>query len=65
MSAAAITLPTPTDLAAAARPTELPAAISAAASASIDDRKSATPRLQGFLHAVPIIARERGICGFF
>lgn len=32
---------------------------------SIDDRKSATPRLRGFLHAVPIIARERGIRGFF
>ncbi|KAK0714162.1 putative tricarboxylate transporter mitochondrial carrier protein [Lasiosphaeria miniovina] len=31
----------------------------------IDDRKSATPRLRGFLHAVPIIARERGIRGFF
>jgi solute carrier family 25 citrate transporter 1 len=32
---------------------------------SIDDRKSAKPRLRGFLHAVPIIARERGIRGFF
>jgi solute carrier family 25 (mitochondrial citrate transporter), member 1 len=32
---------------------------------SIDDRKSANPRLRGFLHAVPIIARERGIRGFF
>ncbi|KAH6614482.1 mitochondrial carrier domain-containing protein [Chaetomium sp. MPI-SDFR-AT-0129] len=31
----------------------------------IDDRKSANPRLRGFLHAVPIIARERGIRGFF
>ncbi|OAQ99287.1 hypothetical protein LLEC1_05343 [Akanthomyces lecanii] len=31
----------------------------------IDDRKSAKPRLRGFLHAVPIIARERGIRGFF
>jgi solute carrier family 25 citrate transporter 1 len=32
---------------------------------SIDDRKSAQPRMKGFLHAVPIIARERGIRGFF
>ncbi|KFY52605.1 hypothetical protein V496_08325 [Pseudogymnoascus sp. VKM F-4515 (FW-2607)] len=31
----------------------------------IDDRKAAKPRLRGFLHAVPIIARERGIRGFF
>jgi solute carrier family 25 citrate transporter 1 len=31
----------------------------------IDDRKSANPRMRGFLHAVPIIARERGIRGFF
>ncbi|KAI9731466.1 MAG: hypothetical protein M1818_007856 [Claussenomyces sp. TS43310] len=31
----------------------------------IDDRKSATPRMRGFLHAVPIIARERGLRGFF
>lgn len=31
----------------------------------IDDRKSATPRLRGFLHAVPIMARERGLRGFF
>ncbi|KAJ2896879.1 putative tricarboxylate transporter mitochondrial carrier protein [Zalerion maritima] len=31
----------------------------------IDDRKSATPRFRGFLHAVPVIARERGIRGFF
>ncbi|KAH8159033.1 hypothetical protein CIB48_g9215 [Xylaria polymorpha] len=31
----------------------------------IDDRKSAKPRLRGFLHAVPVIARERGIRGFF
>ncbi|KAK3385282.1 mitochondrial carrier domain-containing protein [Podospora didyma] len=31
----------------------------------IDDRKSAKPRLRGFLHAVPIIFRERGIRGFF
>lgn len=32
---------------------------------SIDDRKSPNPRMRGFLHAVPIIARERGIRGFF
>ncbi|KFH45622.1 putative mitochondrial carrier-like protein [Hapsidospora chrysogenum ATCC 11550] len=31
----------------------------------IDDRKSGKPRMRGFLHAVPIIARERGIAGFF
>jgi solute carrier family 25 citrate transporter 1 len=31
----------------------------------IDDRKSANPRMRGFLHAVPIIARERGLGGFF
>ncbi|KAI5460360.1 mitochondrial carrier domain-containing protein [Mariannaea sp. PMI_226] len=31
----------------------------------IDDRKLPKPRLRGFLHAVPIIARERGIRGFF
>ncbi|KAK4209089.1 mitochondrial carrier domain-containing protein [Rhypophila decipiens] len=31
----------------------------------IDDRKSANPRLRGFLHATPIIWRERGIRGFF
>ncbi|KAI0397941.1 mitochondrial carrier [Xylariaceae sp. FL0594] len=31
----------------------------------IDDRKSARPRMRGFLDAVPIIARERGIRGFF
>ncbi|KIH93352.1 solute carrier family 25 (mitochondrial citrate transporter), member 1 [Sporothrix schenckii 1099-18] len=31
----------------------------------IDDRKRAQPRLRGFLHAVPIIARERGLRGFF
>ncbi|PQE32405.1 tricarboxylate transport protein [Rutstroemia sp. NJR-2017a WRK4] len=31
----------------------------------IDDRKSAKPRMRGFLHAVPIIARERGLRGFF
>ena len=29
----------------------------------IDDRKSANPRMRGFLHAVPIIARERGLAG--
>ncbi|KAL1900779.1 hypothetical protein Cpir12675_000793 [Ceratocystis pirilliformis] len=31
----------------------------------IDDRKRAQPRMRGFLSAVPIIARERGIRGFF
>ncbi|KAK7423829.1 fumarase [Neonectria magnoliae] len=31
----------------------------------IDDRKLPKPRLRGFLHAVPIIARERGLRGFF
>ncbi|SPO05528.1 probable citrate transport protein, mitochondrial [Cephalotrichum gorgonifer] len=31
----------------------------------IDDRKSPKPRMTGFLSAVPIIARERGIRGFF
>jgi solute carrier family 25 citrate transporter 1 len=31
----------------------------------IDDKKSGKPRFRGFLHAVPIIARERGIRGFF
>ncbi|KAI1164188.1 mitochondrial carrier [Nemania serpens] len=31
----------------------------------IDDRKAANPRLRGFLHAVPVIARERGVRGFF
>ncbi|KFY11068.1 hypothetical protein V492_04697 [Pseudogymnoascus sp. VKM F-4246] len=31
----------------------------------IDDRKAAKPRLRGFLHAVPLIARERGIAGFY
>lgn len=31
----------------------------------IDDRKLPKPRLRGFLHAVPIIARERGVRGFF
>ena len=32
---------------------------------SIDDRKLAKPRMKGFLSAVPIIARERGLRGFF
>ncbi|KKA26013.1 hypothetical protein TD95_002716 [Thielaviopsis punctulata] len=31
----------------------------------IDDRKRAQPRMRGFLDAVPIIYRERGIRGFF
>ncbi|KFY45753.1 hypothetical protein V494_00799 [Pseudogymnoascus sp. VKM F-4513 (FW-928)] len=31
----------------------------------IDDRKAVKPRLRGFLHAVPLIARERGIAGFY
>ncbi|KAI1819215.1 mitochondrial carrier [Xylaria intraflava] len=31
----------------------------------IDDRKSPNPRLRGFVHAVPVIARERGLRGFF
>ncbi|ODA81393.1 hypothetical protein RJ55_04358 [Drechmeria coniospora] len=31
----------------------------------IDDRKSPTPRMRGFLDAVPIMARERGLRGFF
>ncbi|KAI9854048.1 MAG: hypothetical protein M1824_000657 [Vezdaea acicularis] len=31
----------------------------------IDDRKSANPRMRGFLHGSTIIARERGIRGFF
>ncbi|KAI2634428.1 putative transport protein [Xylaria nigripes] len=31
----------------------------------IDDRKAPNPRLRGFLHAVSVIARERGIRGFF
>lgn len=31
----------------------------------IDDKKLPKPRLRGFLHAVPVIARERGIRGFF
>ncbi|KAL5598308.1 hypothetical protein BROUX41_003633 [Berkeleyomyces rouxiae] len=31
----------------------------------IDDRKRTKPRMSGFLSAVPIIARERGVAGFF
>jgi solute carrier family 25 (mitochondrial citrate transporter), member 1 len=31
----------------------------------IDDRKSANPRMRGFLHGSMVIARERGIRGFF
>ncbi|EFQ27226.1 hypothetical protein CGRA01v4_04277 [Colletotrichum graminicola] len=31
----------------------------------IDDKKSGKPRMRGFLSAVPIIARERGLRGFF
>ncbi|KAI9797857.1 MAG: hypothetical protein M1833_005057 [Piccolia ochrophora] len=31
----------------------------------IDDRKSGKPRMRGFLHGSMIIARERGIRGFF
>lgn len=31
----------------------------------IDDRKSATPRMRGFLHGTGVIAREKGIGGFF
>lgn len=31
----------------------------------IDDRKSAKPRMRGFLHGSKIIAQERGIRGFF
>ncbi|KAK2747899.1 hypothetical protein FQN57_001490 [Myotisia sp. PD_48] len=31
----------------------------------IDDRKSAKPRMRGFLHGTGIIFRERGIRGFF
>ncbi|KAI9738341.1 MAG: hypothetical protein M1834_008839 [Cirrosporium novae-zelandiae] len=31
----------------------------------IDDRKSAKPRMRGFLHGTKIIAQERGIRGFF
>ena len=31
----------------------------------IDDRKSPNPRMRGFLHGSMVIARERGIRGFF
>ncbi|KAL1303911.1 hypothetical protein AAFC00_000365 [Neodothiora populina] len=31
----------------------------------IDDRKSGTPRMRGFLHGTKIIAQEKGIRGFF
>ncbi|KAL9052325.1 MAG: hypothetical protein Q9162_005469 [Coniocarpon cinnabarinum] len=31
----------------------------------IDDKKSANPRMRGFLHGSAIIAREKGIRGFF
>lgn len=31
----------------------------------IDDRKRAVPRMRGFLDAIPIIWRERGLRGFF
>ncbi|KAK6821821.1 hypothetical protein PG995_008530 [Apiospora arundinis] len=31
----------------------------------IDDRKRANPRMRGFLDAIPIIFRERGVRGFF
>jgi solute carrier family 25 citrate transporter 1 len=31
----------------------------------IDDRKSANPRMRGFLHGSQMIAREQGIRGFF
>ncbi|RYO81184.1 hypothetical protein DL766_007722 [Monosporascus sp. MC13-8B] len=31
----------------------------------IDERKRANPRMRGFLDAIPVIARERGIRGFF
>ena len=31
----------------------------------IDDRKSSKPRMRGFLHGSAIIAREKGIRGFF
>ena len=33
--------------------------------ARIDDRKSANPRMRGFLHGTGVIAREKGIRGFF
>jgi solute carrier family 25 (mitochondrial citrate transporter), member 1 len=32
---------------------------------SIDDRKSANPRMRGFIHGSGIIWREKGIRGFF
>lgn len=32
---------------------------------SIDDRKSANPRMRGFLHGSKVIFQERGIRGFF
>lgn len=32
---------------------------------SIDDRKLAKPRMRGFLHGTSVIAREKGIRGFF
>ncbi|KAL9095478.1 MAG: hypothetical protein Q9165_002349 [Trypethelium subeluteriae] len=31
----------------------------------IDDRKSANPRMKGFIHGTAVIAREKGIRGFF
>jgi solute carrier family 25 citrate transporter 1 len=31
----------------------------------IDDRKSANPRMRGFLHGSALIFREKGIRGFF
>ncbi|ORY67098.1 putative tricarboxylate transporter mitochondrial carrier protein [Pseudomassariella vexata] len=31
----------------------------------IDDRKSANPRMRGFLDAIPIMYKERGLRGFF
>jgi len=31
----------------------------------IDDRKSANPRMRGFLHGSRIIAQEKGVRGFF
>ena len=36
-----------------------------AAARRIDDRKSANPRMRGFLHGSVLIARERGLRGFF
>lgn len=32
---------------------------------SIDDRKSAKPRMRGFLHGSKLIFQERGVKGFF